>query len=170
MRSARAWRLAPSVHKAFLTRDTRIRVSTVAVLLAAGAASVAAAQERQVIRVPGALEGLPFSAAVRVGDVLYLSGQIGIVPGTRRVVAGGIGPETRQTLENIRQVLAVAGGSLERVVKCTVFLADIADYAAMNEVYVQFFPADPPARSTVAGSGLALGARVEIECIALAGG
>ncbi|MBI4542833.1 MAG: RidA family protein [Gemmatimonadetes bacterium] len=145
-----------------------MRVSTVAVLLAACAASVAAAQERQVISVPGALEGLPFSAAVRVGDMLYLSGQIGILPDTRRIVPGGIGPETRQTLENIRQVLTVAGSSLERVVKCTVFLADIADYAQMNEVYAAFFPSQPPARSTVAGSGLALGARVEIECIGLA--
>lgn len=139
----------------------------VALVLALPAA--ATAQEKEVIQAPGAPQGLPFSSAVRVGDLLYLSGQIGVVPGTLELVDGGVGPQTRQTLENIRGVLAYAGSSLERVVKCTVFLADIADYAAMNEVYRTFFPTSPPARSTVAGSGLALGARVEIECIALAG-
>lgn len=145
----------------------RHEMMLVALLLALPVA--AAAQEKEVIQVPGSLEGLPFSSAVRVGDLLYLSGQIGTVPGTRELPAGGVGPETRQTLENIRSVLEYAGSSMKRVVKCTVFLADIADYAAMNEVYRTFFPDKPPARSTVAGSGLALGARVEIECIALAG-
>ena len=128
-----------------------------------------AAQEKEVIQVPGSPEGFPFSSAVRAGDLLYLSGQIGVVPGTLELVEGGVGPQTRQTLENIRTVLEYAGSSLERVVKCTVFLRDIADYSAMNEVYRTFFPTNPPARSTVAGSGLALGARVEIECIALVG-
>ncbi|NIM49243.1 MAG: RidA family protein [Gemmatimonadales bacterium] len=137
--------------------------------LLVAAPAMAAAQEKQVIRLPGSLEGLPFSTAVRVGNVIYLSGQVGVPSGSRELVAGGVGPETRQTLENIRRVLEHAGSSLDRVVKCTVFLADIADYQAMNEVYRTFFPKDPPARSTVAGSGLALGARVEIECIALAG-
>jgi reactive intermediate/imine deaminase len=131
-------------------------------------ASFAAAQEREVIQMPGSIKGLPFSTAVRVGDMLYLSGQIGTVP-EQGLVSGGIGPETRQTLENIEAVLEYVGSSLDRVVKCTVFLADIADYAAMNEVYRTFFPENPPARSTVAGSGLALGARVEIECMALVG-
>jgi reactive intermediate/imine deaminase len=123
----------------------------------------------EVIQAPGALEGLPFSSAVRVGDVLHLSGQIGNVPGTRDLVPGGVGAETRQTLENIRSVLEHTGSSLDRVFKCTVFLADIADYAAMNEVYAEIFGGHLPARSTVAGSGLALGASVEIECLALAG-
>lgn len=132
--------------------------------------AVAAGQGKEVIQAPGAPAGLPFSSIVRVGDMLYLSGQLGAPPGSMEVVAGGIGPETRQTLKNIQQVLEYVGSSLERVVKCTVFLADIADYQAMNDVYRTFFPKDPPARSTVAGSGLALGARVEIECIALAGG
>ena len=125
--------------------------------------------EREVIRVPGSLEGLPFSSAVRVGDVLYLSGQIGTLPGTRELAAGGVAAETRQTLENIARVLAHAGSALDRVVKCTVFLTDIADYSAVNAVYQEYFPVDPPARSAMAGSGLALGAKVEIECIALAG-
>lgn len=131
--------------------------------------STLSAQEKEVLRVPGAVAGLPFSSAVRVGEVIYLSGQIGNRIGTRELVPGGIAAETRQTLENIGTILQAAGSSLDRVFKCTVFLADIADYAAMNEVYAGFFPGDPPARSTVAGSGLALGARVEIECMAVAG-
>ena len=139
----------------------------VAVLL--GWAVGAAGQERQVIQAPGALTGLPFSSAVRVGTMLYLSGQIGNVPGTRQFADTGVMGQARQTLENIKAVLVYAGSSLERVVKCTVFLADIRDYAKMNEVYSTYFPKDPPARSTVAGSGLALGAKVEIECMATVG-
>jgi len=127
------------------------------------------AQERQVLHGPGEVRGLPFSSAVRVGNMLYLSGQIGNVPGTRQLADTGIAGQTRQALENIKGVLASAGSSLDRAVKCTVFLADIKDYAAMNTVYATYFPKDPPARSTVAGSGLALGARVEIECLAVAG-
>lgn len=146
-----------------------MRASSIVFALALLAGVQAQAQERRVIQLPGALEGLPFSSAVQVGEVIYLSGQIGLKPGSRELVAGGVGPETRQTLEHIKNVLEYAGSSLDRVVKCTVFLLDIADYSAMNEVYASFFPEDPPARSTVAGSGLALGAKVEIECIALAG-
>ena len=127
------------------------------------------AQDRQVLHGPGEVRGLPFSSAVRVGNTLYLSGQIGNVPGTRQLADTGIAGQTRQALENIKAVLASAGSSLDRAVKCTVFLADIKDYVAMNTVYATYFPKDPPARSTVAGSGLALGARVEIECIATAG-
>ena len=127
------------------------------------------AQERQVLHSPGEVRGLPFSSAGRVGNMLYLSGQIGNVPGTRQLADTGIAGQTRQALENIKAVLASAGSSLDRAVKCTVFLADIKDYVAMNTVYATYFPTDPPARSTVAGSGLALGARVEIECIATAG-
>jgi len=129
------------------------------------AASVA--QEKEVIQLPGSLQGLPFSSAVRVGNMLYLSGQIGNLPGTRDLAPGGVAAETRQALENIRQVLEYAGSSVDNVVKCTVFLENIDDYAAVNEVYASFFPSDPPARSAIAGSGLALGAKVEIECIAL---
>src|SRR5437870_10861796 len=114
-----------------------------------------------VIHGPGEVQGLPFSSAVRVGDLLFLSGQIGNVPGTRRLADGGIAGQTRQVLENIKAVLAFAGSSLDRAVKCTVFLADIQDFAAMNAVYATYFPKDPPARSTVAASGLAGGARVD---------
>jgi reactive intermediate/imine deaminase len=133
------------------------------------AARPAAGQQREVIQTSILPAGLPFSAAVRVGDLLFLSGQIGNVPGTRQLADTGIAGQTRQTFENIKTVLAAAGSSLDRVVKCTVFLVDMRDYAAMNAVYAEYFPRDPPARSTVAGSGLALGARVEIECIAAAG-
>ncbi len=138
-----------------------------AVLAVAGSA---AAQQRDVIQLPGSLEGLPFSSAVRVGEILYLSGQIGLLPGTRELAPGGIEGETRQTMENIKAVLEYAGSSMDRVVKCTVFLRNIDDYDAMNRVYAGFFSENPPARSALAASGLALGAAVEIECIALAGG
>lgn len=144
---------------------------TVFLLCAALAvAGSAAAQQRDVIQLPGSLEGLPFSSAVRVGEILYLSGQIGLLPGTRELAPGGIEGETRQTMENIKAVLEYAGSSMDRVVKCTVFLRNIDDYDAMNRVYAGFFSENPPARSALAASGLALGAAVEIECIALAGG
>jgi reactive intermediate/imine deaminase len=109
---------------------------------------------------------LPFSEAVRVGDMLYLSGAVGNLPGTAQLAEGGIQGETRQTMENIKANLEKHGSSLDEVVKCTVFLADIAEWAAMNEVYVTYFPGDKPARSALGTSGLALGARVEIECLA----
>lgn len=108
---------------------------------------------------------LPFSEAVRVGDLIFLSGQIGMVPGSGKLAPGGIGPETSQTLENIRMVLDKYGSSMDRVVKCTVFLADMGEWGAMNEVYREFFE-NPPARSALGANGLALNARVEIECIA----
>jgi len=109
---------------------------------------------------------LPFSDAVKVGNMLYLSGKIGNVPGTSQLAEGGIQGETRQTMENIKAALEKYGSSLDEVVKCTVFLADIAEWGAMNEVYKTYFPTDPPARSALGTSGLALGARVEIECFA----
>jgi reactive intermediate/imine deaminase len=109
---------------------------------------------------------LPFSDAVKVGDMLYLSGKIGNIPGTSQLAEGGIQGETRQTLENIKATLEKYGSSLDEVVKCTVFLADIAEWGAMNEVYKVYFPVNPPARSALGSSGLALDARVEIECFA----
>jgi reactive intermediate/imine deaminase len=116
---------------------------------------------------PGDAEGkLPFADAVRAGNLLFQSGKIGNTPGTLTLVPGGIQAETRQALENIRDGFARHGVGMDRVVKCTVFLADMKEWAAMNEVYVQFFPGDKPARSALGASGLALGARVEIECIA----
>ncbi|MCP4899484.1 MAG: RidA family protein [bacterium] len=117
---------------------------------------------------PGAEElSLPFSEAVQVGDLLFLSGKIGRPPGGAELVPGGITEETRQTLENMKATLERHGSSLDRVVKCTVFLADIAEWPIMNETYRTYFPNNPPARSALAASGLAMGARVEIECIAV---
>ncbi len=113
--------------------------------------------------------GMPFSEAVQVDDLLFLSGQVGEIPGTLELVEGGIVPETRQTMENIRAALERHGSALDRVIKCTVFMADISEWPAMNEVYVTYFPGPKPARSAAGANGLALGARVEIECIALAG-
>jgi reactive intermediate/imine deaminase len=136
---------------------------------ARAAAPASSAHYREVVQPEGVARLPVFSSAVRNGDVLYLSGQLGAVPGESPpiLVEGGVEAETRQTFENIETVLAAAGLGLPNVVKCTVFLADIADYAAVNAVYVTYFEGmEPPARSAVAGSGLALGARVEIECIA----
>mgnify|MGYP001818320700 FL=1 len=109
---------------------------------------------------------LPFSSAVRVDNTLYLSGNLGNIPGTIELAEGGIQGETRQTMENIKRVLEQFGSSLDQVVKCTVFLADMSEWGAMNEVYRNYFT-NPPARSALGASGLALGARVEIECIAV---
>jgi reactive intermediate/imine deaminase len=109
----------------------------------------------------------PLSEAVRVGNMLYLSGQLGFLPGSRNLAPGGITAETRQTMENIRAVLQKHGSSFDRVVKCTIMLADIKDRDAMNEVYVTYFAeGQRPARSTFGTSGLAANGRVEIECMA----
>jgi reactive intermediate/imine deaminase len=113
---------------------------------------------------------LPFSEAVRVGEILYLTGQLGNVPGSKDLVPGGIAAETKQALENVKAAVERHGSSMDRVVKCTVFLADIGEWPAMNEVYRTYFPGSPPARSAMGVNGLALGARVEIECIAVQGG
>lgn len=118
--------------------------------------------------IPGRAD-LPLSEAVRVGDLLFLSGKLGNMPGTMTLPAG-IAAQTRQTMENIKNTLVRLGSSMDRVVKCTVFLADIAEWAAMNEVYRTYFPTNPPARSAVGVSGIALDGRVEIECIAAASG
>ena len=120
------------------------------------------------LQAPGADLDLPFSEAVRVGDLLFLSGQIGNQPGTLELVEGGIRAETRQTLEHVQAIVERHGSSMARVVKCTVFLDDMGDWPAMNEVYRESFP-NPPARSALGASGLALGAKVEIECIAAVG-
>lgn len=112
---------------------------------------------------------LPFSEAVRVGDLLFVSGTLGIDPATGRLVEGGIAAETRATMEQIKAIVERRGSSMDRVAKCTVFLADMAEWPAMNAVYVEFFPHNKPARSALGASGLALGARVEIECIAAVG-
>jgi 2-iminobutanoate/2-iminopropanoate deaminase len=109
----------------------------------------------------------PFSPAVRVGPMIYLSGQIGTTSmAPPLLAAGGIEAETRQTLENIKAVLAKNDATMDDIVKCTVMMADMREWAAMNTVYVEYFPKHKPARSAFGTSGLALGARVEIECLA----
>ncbi len=111
--------------------------------------------------------GLPFSAAVRVGDMLHLSGAIGNRPGTLTLVEGGIAAETRQAMDNVGRVLATCGLGFADIVKCTIMLADMTEWRAFNEVYVSYFaPGRLPARSAFGASGLALGARVEIEALA----
>ena len=113
---------------------------------------------------------LPFSQAVRVGDVLYLSGSIGEIPGTMTLVPGGIEAETRQAMDNIGTVLKENGLTFRDVFKCTVMLADMAQWAAFNKVYLTYFEPDRlPARSAFGASGLALGAAVEVECMAYVG-
>lgn len=106
----------------------------------------------------------PFSEAVRVGNWLILSGQIGVDPETGSLPTGGIEAETKQTMDNIKRTLEKYGSSLDQVVKCTVMLADISEWGDMNKVYVTYFPTHKPARSAFGTSGLAMGARLEVEC------
>jgi 2-iminobutanoate/2-iminopropanoate deaminase len=112
------------------------------------------------------MKGLPFSEAVRVGDLLYLSGKLG-TDSSGKVVPGGISAETRQTMENIKDALERCGSSLDHVVKATVMLADMSEWADMNTVYVTYFSDHLPARSAMGVNGLARGARVEIEVVAV---
>ena len=111
----------------------------------------------------------PYSQAMRAGGFLFLSGQIALDPRREQLVGGDIKQQTRRVLENVKALLQAAGSSLNRVVKCTVFLADMNDFGAMNEEYGSFFQEEPPARTTVAASRLPRGALVEIDVIALAG-
>lgn len=111
----------------------------------------------------------PYSQAVEAGPYLFCSGQIPVDPATGELVAGGIGAETRRVLENLAAVLTAARSGLDRVVKTTVFLTDLRQFAAMNEAYAEFFPEPPPARSTVGVAALPRGVGIEIEAIALRG-
>jgi len=154
-------------HKRWLEPLTII----LAALIVATALFISRADEEQtrpeVVAVPGLLPaGVPFTPAVRAGGLIFLSGQVGIRPGTFELVDGGMAAEARQTMENIGSVLDAAGAGFEDIVKCTVFLADMADWAAFNEIYSEYFSAGPPARSAFATSGLVLGAATEVDCIA----
>ena len=125
---------------------------------------------RQIIETESAPRAIgPYSQAVVAGDFVFASGQIPLDPQTGELVAGGIREQTEQVLRNLSQVLEASGTTLERVVKTTVFLADMNDFAAMNEVYGRYFAAAPPARATVEAARLPRDARVEIEAIALTG-
>ena len=110
--------------------------------------------------------GVPLSEAVRVGNTLYLSGQIGVQPGSLKLVPGGLKEEARQTMTNIRTTLEAHGYSMNDIVKCTVMLADMSKWGEFNGVYTTFFSGQYPARSALGTTGLALGAQVEVECIA----
>ena len=109
----------------------------------------------------------PYSQAIVTGDLIFTAGQVGLDPATGEIVGGEIKLQTARVLDNLAAVLEAAGSGLDKVLKCTVFLADFAEFAAMNEVYAQKFGQHRPARSTVGTTALPKGARVEIECIAL---
>ncbi len=111
----------------------------------------------------------PYSQAVRIENMVFTAGQLGLDPATMELVAGGIEAQTRQVLNNLKYVLEASGSSFSRVIKTTVFLSDMANFAAMNAVYAEYFPENPPARSTVAVAALPKGGLVEIEVVALFG-
>ncbi len=124
---------------------------------------------KQIIQTDQAPKAIgPYSQAIRTSGFVFASGQIPIDPETGQFVAGGIAEQTQQVIKNLSRVLEAAGSGLDRVVKTTVFLADMEEFAAMNEVYGKFFSAEPPARATVEAARLPRDARVEIEAIALA--
>ena len=122
---------------------------------------------RKVVRTAGAPSAIgPYSQAVSEGGFLFLSGQIPLDPATGEMVSGDIETQAARVLENLKAILEAAGGGLGSVVRTTVFLVDLGEFGRMNEVYARYFPADPPARSTVQVSALPRGARVEIDAIA----
>ncbi len=124
-------------------------------------------EHKRVIKSPDAPSpGVYYSQAIASGDLLFCSGQIALDPKVGQIVTGGIEAETEQVLSNLKGVLAAAGATLADVVKTTIYLADFADFPAMNAVYVRAFPTDPPARATVGVSALPRGAKIELEAIA----
>ncbi|HZQ10264.1 MAG TPA: RidA family protein [Anaerolineae bacterium] len=124
--------------------------------------------ERRIIQTDNAPKAIgPYSQAIRSGELIFCAGQIPLDPATMKIVEGDVAEQTRRVLTNLGNVLESAGSSLRRVVKTTVFLANLDDFKAMNEVYAEFFPQQPPARSTVQVARLPAGALVEIEAIAV---
>jgi reactive intermediate/imine deaminase len=155
-------------------KSAAIVKSILVALLLPGGASFAAAKSSAIQSAPeffpmvsASGTSLPFSEAVKIGTTLYVSGQIGVLPGTLTPVPGGIAAESRQVMENIKSILERHNSSMDRVLKCTVFMADIEDWPAFNDIYREYFKAHFPARSAMAASGLAFNARVEVECIAM---
>jgi 2-iminobutanoate/2-iminopropanoate deaminase len=125
-------------------------------------------KKREVVRTPAAPKAIgPYEQAVKIDGFIYTAGQIGLDPRSGRLVEGGIGAETRQVLENLKAILEAAGSSMDQVVKATVFLKNMSDFEAMNEVYEEYLGRARPARSTVAVAELPRGALVEIELIAV---
>ena len=115
---------------------------------------------------PAPFQGAPYSQAIRVGDLVFVSGQLALRPGEKELMGGGIGPQTEQVLANLRAILEAAGSGLDRLVKTTVYLANLDDFGGMNEVYTLYVDDRPPARATVEVARLPSGARVEIEAVA----
>jgi 2-iminobutanoate/2-iminopropanoate deaminase len=127
--------------------------------------------DRQVVSSAGAPAAIgPYSQAVLAGGFVFVSGQIPLDPETGQLVAGDAAAQAERALISLQAVLEAAGSGLHRVVKTTIFLTDLADFAAVNAVYARFFPAEPPARATVQVAALPRGAALEIEAVALAGG
>ena len=127
--------------------------------------------ERTVIVTDGAprpFAGAPYNQAVKAAGLVFCAGQVGIDPAEGTLVAGGVEAQTRRAMQNLAAVLEAAGSGLDRVLKTTIFVADLGDFATVNEVYGSFFAQEPPARSTVQVAALPAGAAVEIEAIALA--
>lgn len=122
---------------------------------------------RRMVNVPGVGRLPAFSHATVAGDLIFVSGTLGTKPGSFELVEGGAGPQTSQTLANIRTILGGCGADLSDIVKMHVYITDMGAFAAMNEAYLAAFPNDPPARITVGCSALALGAVVEIDCVAV---
>jgi 2-iminobutanoate/2-iminopropanoate deaminase len=121
-----------------------------------------------IIPAGGAKPVAPYSPAIRMNHLVFTSGQIGLDPATGKLIEGGLEAQTRQTLQNLQGVLVAAGSGMKNVLKTTVFLNDIRDYATVNAIYAEFFTEDPPARSAVQVAALPIGALVEIEAIAIA--
>ncbi len=150
----------------FASRSPRMKV--LAAFLAVSLAACAPAQTpRNYDRDPSLPADLPFSSAVVVGKTIYLSGEIGRAPGGTTLVEGGVAAETRAIFENYKATLARLGADLSDIVKCTVFLDDMTKFAEMNAAYAAVFPEEKPARSTFGVDGLAMGASLEIECLAV---
>lgn len=151
---------------AFLPRIVGVAFGLVSLY---GISPVQAQSESRAINPPGLVPLAPvYSVAIRAGDQVFVSGMTGVKPGTQEIVDGGIEAQTRQTLENIRVSLQAAGAAVSDVVECTVFLTDMANYAAMNKVYAEFFRTELPARATVAVTALPRpAAQVEIKCSAV---
>lgn len=148
-----------------LKNSPRLLVSAVVSLALIGTASLASAQVSFFNDGAGVDQNLPFSESVRVNELLFISGQVG-TDESGALVDGGVEPESRQVMDNIKQIIHRRGLTMDDVVKCTVFLADVSQWGDFNQVYTTYFSKPYPARSALGANGLALGAALEVECIA----
>jgi 2-iminobutanoate/2-iminopropanoate deaminase len=159
-----------TIHRGSIMRVRRFSLVALFALAAVATTTGRVAAQggnKQVINPPNARPGGVLSSAVRVGDLVFLSGALGTKPGGGGLADGGIEGQTRQALENVKASAALAGVTMADIAKCSVFLTDVANFQRMNGVYKEFFPTEPPARTTVGVAGLVVpGALIEIECIA----